>query len=380
MRYKYTVLPIIFFIMSSLFYLRPAGNEEVYQIHLIADLVEEQNNKSVVLSTFDPIGQIKTQVAAVNISQNRLTNISYTFTHPDLYVLDIPGGPSIYLTVDAGQEIIEISVEKGKPVKIKGSSESLKLLAYEEFRKESNQRLIRPTYAAMTAASKGQNREGEVAAVEAYVKASKLHRKELIDFTEKEIGSSIALYGTALRWTGDDEVTRLDALVTAFSKKHPNLPMTSAMQDKVARFKRVAIGAIAANLEGQTPDGIDITLYQSLGKYTLIDFWAAWCRPCLLQIPDLKKTYDNFHSKGFEIFSFSLDQRESMWKKAIKKYNMPWKHASDIKGWQSEWAKAYNVTFIPFNFLINEKGEIVAKNLHHKTLSKKLAQLLKKGT
>ena len=38
---------------------------------------------------------------------------------------------------------------------------------------------------------------------------------------------------------------------------------------------------------------------------------------------------------------------------ALKKYDMPWKHASDIKGWQSEWATAYNVTFIPFNFLIN---------------------------
>jgi hypothetical protein len=64
-----------------------------------------------------------------------------------------------------------------------------------------------------------------------------------------------------------------------------------------------------------------------------------------------------------------------MWKKALKKYDMPWKHASDIKGWQSEWAAAYNVTFIPFNFLLNEKGEIIAKNLHHKTLSKQLSQL-----
>lgn len=376
MRYKYIICLIIVLLMSSSFFLISAWGEEVYQIHLKTGLVKDLNNRSVVLSTFNPIKQIKNRVAAVNLSQNNLTNITYTFKQPDLYVLDIPGSASIYLAVDEGQKIIEITVEKGKPVNIKGSLDSLKLLAYDEFRQKSNQRLIRPTYEAMTNASKQQNQEGEVAAVEAYVKASKLHRKELIDFTEREIGTSIALFGTSLRWTGDDEVTRLETLVTAFSKKHPKLPMTAAMEEKVARFKKVAIGARAANLQGQTPDGADITLYQSLGKYTLIDFWAAWCRPCLLQIPDLNKTYADFHSKGFEIFSYSLDDRESLWKKAIDKYDMPWKHASDIKGWQSEGAKAYNVTFLPFNFLLNEKGEIIAKNVHHKTLSKLLSQLL----
>lgn len=376
MRYKYIICLIIVLLMSSSFFLISAWGEEVYQIHLKTGLGQDLNNRSVVLSTFNPIKQIKNRVAAVNLSQNNLTNITYTFKQPDLYVLDIPGSASIYLAVDEGQKIIEITVEKGKPVNIKGSLDSLKLLAYDEFRQKSNQRLIRPTYEAMTNASKQQNQEGEVAAVEAYVKASKLHRKELIDFTEREIGTSIALFGTSLRWTGDDEVTRLETLVTAFSKKHPKLPMTAAMEEKVARFKKVAIGARAANLQGQTPDGADITLYQSLGKYTLIDFWAAWCRPCLLQIPDLNKTYADFHSKGFEIFSYSLDDRESLWKKAIDKYDMPWKHASDIKGWQSEGAKAYNVTFLPFNFLLNEKGEIIAKNVHHKTLSKLLSQLL----
>ncbi len=376
MRNKYIICLIVVLLISSSLFLISAGSEEEYQINVKMDLVEGLNNRSVVLSTFNPIKQIKNRVAAVNLSPNNLTNITYTFKHPDLYVLDIPGSSSISLAIDEGQKIIEITVEKGKPVIIKGSLDSLKLLAYDEFRKESNQRLISPTYEAMTNASKQQNQEGEVAAVEAYVKASKLHRKELIDFTEREIGSSIALFGTSLRWTGDDEVTRLETLVTAFSKTHPTLPMTAAMKEKVARFKKVAIGARAENLQGQTPEGTDITLYQSLGKYTLIDFWAAWCRPCLLQIPDLNKTYADFHSKGFEIFSYSLDNRELLWKKAIDKYDMPWKHASDIKGWQSEWAKAYNVTFLPFNFLINENGEIIAKNIHHKTLSKLLSQLL----
>jgi peroxiredoxin len=375
MKYKNIIFSILVLVMSSSFLLLSAGWEEEYHLHLKLSLFGDLNNNSVVLSTYNPIKQTKKQVASVNLSQNNLAHIMYTFEHPDLFVLDVPGNPSLYLAIDEGQNMIEISVEKGKPVRIKGSLDSVKLLAYDGFRKESNQRLISPTYEAMSNASKQQNQEGEVAAVEAYVKASKLHRKELIDFTEKEIGTSIALFGTSLRWTGDDEVARLETLVNSFSEEHPNLPMTAAMKEKVVRYKKVAIGAKAANLQGQTPDGAEITLYQSLGKYTLIDFWAAWCRPCLLQIPDLNKTYAEFHSKGFEIFSYSLDNRESLWKKAIDKYNMPWKHASDIKGWQSEWAAAYNVTFLPFNFLLNEKGEIIAKNVHHKTLSKLLSKL-----
>ena len=375
MSYKYMILSIIFTMMSPIFFLHSAGGEEEYQIYLKTGLVEDSNNRLVVLSTYNPIDQTKSQVATVNLAQNILTNISYTFKHPDLYRLDIPGNSPLYLAIDKGQKKIEIYAEKGKPVNIKGSLDSMKLLEYDKIRKESNQRLIRPTYEAMTKASKQQNQEGMVAAVEAYVQNSKLHRKELIDFTEREIGTSIALYGTSLRWTGDDEVARLDTLVTAFSKKHPDLLMTAAMKGKVARFKKVAIGAKVTDLQGQTPEGEAITLYQSLGKYTLIDFWAAWCRPCILQIPDLKKTYADFHSKGFEIFGYSLDNSESKWKEAIEKYDLPWKHASDIKGWQSKGAAAYNVTFIPFNFLINEKGEIIAKNIHHKTLSNKLSQL-----
>lgn len=306
--------------------------EDEHHLHITMFSAGNAENRTAVLSIFDPIKQTKNQVASGPLSQNNSAHITYTFKHPDLYVLDVPGNSSLYLAIDEGQKMIEISLEKGKPALIKGSPDSEKLLAYDEFRKKSNQRLISPTYEAMTLAGKQQDQIGKVAAVEAYVKASKLHRKELLDFTEKEIRTSIALFGTSLRWTGDDEVARLEILVKAFSEKHPGLPMTTVMQEKVARFKKVAIGAKAADLVGKTPEGEDISLYQSLGKYTLIDFWAAWCRPCLLQIPDLKKTYAEFNSKGFEIFSYSVDNRESLWLKAIDQFRMPWKHASDLKG------------------------------------------------
>ena len=56
---------------------------------------------------------------------------------------------------------------------------------------------------------------------------------------------------------------------------------------------------------------------------------------------------------------------------------MAWPQLSDLKGWGSEAAADYNVTFIPFNVLIDSEGKIIAKNLHSKALNKKLTELLR---
>ena len=250
-------------------------------------------------------------------------------------------------------------------------------MAYEKFRSESNDRLIKPTYDAMRAAGEtNSNPVEEIKAVDAYVKASDEHRKELIDFTERSIGNSIALYGTVLRWTGDDEVVRLEKLVHDFKLVHPGLKMTKVMEDKVARYKKVALGVNAPSIIENDTSGIAIDLFKEKGKVTLIDFWASWCGPCLRQVPDLLEAYSIFHEKGFQIFGVSVDSNGDRWKAAIKKYDMPWPNVSNLKGWGSEAAASYNVTFIPFNVLIDQKGNIIAKNLHSKELQGKLAELL----
>lgn len=374
-KYKYTVCFFLCFISAYSLLLSASSGEERYRIFIKTDFVSAAKQKPLVLSVYDPIRQSKTLLAKAASEQDKPAQLSFAFKHADLFRLDIPGRSSLYLVIGKGQNSVYVEVYKDKPVKISGSPDSEKLLAYDAFRKESSKKLISPTYKAMREASKQKDQEGEIKAVEDYVRNSKIHRKELIDFIQKEIGASIALYGTSIRWTGDDEVDGLEKLVNVFAKKHPDLPMTKIMKAKVERFKRVAVGAKAADLTGQDQEGKQIRLYQSLGKYTLIDFWASWCRPCLLQIPDLQKVYKDFHARGFEIFSYSVDTSRSKWVDSIKSYDMPWKHASDIKGWQSAGAAAYNVTFIPFNFLVDEKGKIIAKNLHHKTLYKKLSQL-----
>ena len=350
---------------------------ENYKISGTVENVVTEGN--VILSIFDPISQVKTPIDTAAVGGNGRYTLNYTFHEPELYRVDIYSKQNVMLVVGKGQSDIILDVEgisKGK-VSIKGSPDSEKLLAYDNFRLESNARLVKPTYAAMQKASKSNDHDAEIEAVENYAHASEEHRVELLDFTSREIGTSLALYGSMLRWTGDEEIDRLDKLVSEFKKVHPDLSMTKVMESKVNRFRDVSVGAITPAIELADSSG-QLTKLESLkGKYTLIDFWASWCSPCLLQIPDLKEAYSEFHEDGFEIVGVSVDNRESRWKKSINKYEMAWPQLSDLKGWGSEAAADYNVTFIPFNVLIDSEGKIIAKNLHSKALNNKLTELLR---
>lgn len=335
----------------------------------------------VILSIFDPVSQAKTAIDTFMLMDSTYT-LNFDFEEPDLFRIDYFKTQNVMLVIDEGQNKIQVNVDgkrKGK-VEITGSEDAQKMLGYDNFRQESYDRVIKPTYDAMRAATKLEDVAGEVAAVEAYAIASEASRKELIDYTEENIGTSIALFGTMLRWTGDDEVERLDKLVQSFKAVRPDLKMTKVMEDKVNRFKKVAIGAIAPVISLPDSTGTVKTLGDLKGTYTLLDFWASWCGPCLLQVPDLKDAYDIYHEKGFEIIGVSVDSKGDRWKNSIQKYEMNWPHISDLKGWQSEAAAEYNVTFIPFNMLIDSDGKILAKNLHSKALQGKLEELFAKDS
>lgn len=112
-------------------------------------------------------------------------------------------------------------------------------------------------------------------------------------------------------------------------------------------------------------------------KYTLLEFWASWCGPCRGEIPHLKQCYEEFHAKGFEIFSYSLDNKKENWLKASQKENFGWINTSDLDVWDSPAAKLYFVGGIPANFLIDQNGTIVARDLRGLNLKRKLDELLK---
>lgn len=136
------------------------------------------------------------------------------------------------------------------------------------------------------------------------------------------------------------------------------------------------IGDTAPNFTLNTPEGKPISLYALRGKILLVDFWAAWCRPCRMENPNVVAAYEKFKNKGFDVLGVSLDQNKEDWLKAIEKDKLTWTQVSDLKFWDSPVVALYQVDGIPMNFLLDKDGKIIAKNLRGQDLEKTLSQIL----
>ena len=163
------------------------------------------------------------------------------------------------------------------------------------------------------------------------------------------------------------------------SDRIKNTPIAKDLKRNLDTAGAAEVGSKAPTFSGPTPDGNEIALEDNLGKVTVIDFWAAWCKPCRIENPNLVKTYNKYKEDGLKIISVSLDRpgQKDMWLKAIEDDQLgQWDHVSNLKFWKEPIAQKYDVKAIPATFILDENGVIVAKNLRGDALSEKIGELL----
>lgn len=161
-----------------------------------------------------------------------------------------------------------------------------------------------------------------------------------------------------------------------FSTEMKNSDAGKNIYNYISLSQDISVGKKYADFEQSNSKGEQVKLSQIKGKYILLEFWASWCGPCRGENPNLVKTYLAYKDKGFEILGVSADNNKDAWLKAIQEDKLPWENVSDLKGDQNSAALIYGVYSFPTNYLIDQNGIVIAKNLRGEDLKRKLAELL----
>jgi thiol-disulfide isomerase/thioredoxin len=223
-------------------------------------------------------------------------------------------------------------------------------------------------------------------------------RKPLDAFLKKQVsadpGNSVNLILASLlvptqelgieRWDPEN-LAVLKKMENAYLEEHSESPFTATLSQQVAQiegqynnYAQFNSGTLAApEIVMNNPAGKELRLSSLKGKVVLIDFWASWCGPCRKENPNVVKAYKKFNSKGFEVFSVSLDDDPIAWKKAIADDGLIWpNHVSDLLRWRTPMVQTYGFNGIPYTVLVNREGNIVGVNLRGAKLEQKLEELL----
>lgn len=200
-----------------------------------------------------------------------------------------------------------------------------------------------------------------------------MERRDVENGLIKEYPNSFSALMITHKWRNDMSgyayIGRMDLLGSKYAetKTYKNLLI------KKEASKKIVVGFVAPDFTLKTDDGEDISLYGVKGKIKIVDFWASWCGPCRGLNPHMLELYNKYKDKGLEIIGVSMDSDRENWLKAVKQDGMPWTQVSDLKAWESDVAKKYNVESIPHVIVLDENNKMLAVNIY----AKELTELLK---
>ncbi len=243
---------------------------------------------------------------------------------------------------------------------------------------ESNRKLSEK-YSAISDEFQTANQTGDTARVSQLRKEAQAVDNEISTLKKEFVKNNPSSFATPAILSGlmpDLSGSELETYINALDTAVANTPVIKDLKVTAVKMKAVEVGQKAPDFTLNDPEGNPVSLYSKVGsKLLLVDFWAGWCGPCRRENPNVVKVYREFNKKGFDVFGVSLDQRKDEWVKAISDDKLTWTHVSDLNYWDNAAARLYVVNMIPANFLLDENGVIIARNLTGDELYNKVKEV-----
>ena len=334
----------------------------------------------------------KIYIAELNEENNQTTTIDTIEVKNGEFSADLPERekPTLsFLTVEGARGNV-LFIADDNPVQFKLYKDSL--FASEVTGGKDNE-LLYSYFGEMREANRTQA-ENRSAMIEAFRQKDSVEMKRLQQRQEELSGQNMKTKKEMVRENPNSlvsamilqEIARsqsvssaeLKELYNSLAPEVQNSQIGKMVSEIITRMSKVEIGSKAPNFTAPTPEGEQLSLNDVLGKVTLVDFWASWCKPCREENPNIVRVYDKYHDEGLNIVGVSLDRpgQKDKWEQAIAEDNLEWNQVSNLMFWQDPIAAEYGVRAIPAAFLLDENGVIVAKNLRGEDLENKVAEML----
>ncbi|HPR60844.1 MAG TPA: TlpA disulfide reductase family protein [Prolixibacteraceae bacterium] len=326
------------------------------------------------------------------IDANGKFKISGSVSYPTFFLLRLNDQKFITLLIDSTEKV-QFSADYlnfSKDYRIDGSigSEKVKLLNDKLAKTNTTIDSLQSMLNLFASNNNYQlNRQKWVAQIDSHYTAQQQFSKKFVEENPFSLASVLAIYQKFN--DGNYVMQDLQTLKMAASALHSMYPKSvhaltlyndteKLVQDIKAQEMRQIIQQYGVNSpEINLPDhqGNKKALSAFRGKYVLLHFWSATDRGSRIMNQVLSENYKQFKSKGFEIYQVSVDTDREAWLTAIEDDNLTWTNVGDMEGSIAA-VNSYNISRIPYNYLIDKEGNIITKDLKGPAILNTLSKIL----
>lgn len=134
-------------------------------------------------------------------------------------------------------------------------------------------------------------------------------------------------------------------------------------------------GDLLPKLSMKDINGEDFSSKDLIGKYSYIDIWASWCKPCIQEIPYLKELEDKYKDK-INFISISADKEKEAWEKKVKEHDLKGIQLLSTNDFEDPFLKELKISLIPRFILVDSTGKIGSISAPRPSEKQKIENLL----